>query len=160
MTVNEVWYQFTATGETNDITINSSGLEDIVMVVDDTPCGDGAIAFCGNGAGGASVSQTINATLGATIYVSVASTTGTEGNFQICVDSYVSASSTAGDDCTVAFPYCDASSTFSIYDMSPFDGAPKPQCFTGPGSTPSQAAFITFTISETGTYRVDCESSS
>jgi len=148
--VNFVWYQFTSTGTQNQITLTPGTLQNAVMVVDASGCNDGFIDFCNNATGSNPITILNSQPVGTTIIVSIASTSNTQGTFSLCVNSYTPTNPSAGDDCSNAIPYCSGAN-LNISDMSGFTGSPKPSCFIGPGSNPTQDMFISFTVYQNGT---------
>jgi len=146
--VNFVWYQFVTTGTNNTITITPGTMQNPVMVVDGTNCTDASIDFC-NSATGTNPITILNAqTVGTTVLISVASTSGNQGTFQICVNSQTPTNPSAGDECTNAIPYCNTGSSPN-FNTSLFSGSGnKPSCFIGPGSAPTQDMWITFTCTQ------------
>ena len=150
--VNFVWYQYTTTGTNNQITLTPATLQNAVLIIDSSPCGDASIDFCNSATGSNAITLLDALPIGTTIRISIASTSGSQGTFQLCVNSYTPTNTSAGDECTNAIPYCDITSTLNIPSMSSYTGSgSKPSCFSGPGSSPAQDMFITFTVTQNGT---------
>jgi gliding motility-associated-like protein len=150
--VNFVWYQFVTTGTQNSITLTPGTLQNAVMVLDATPCTDASIDFCNTSTGTNPITILDAQPVGTTIIISIATTSNTQGTFQVCVNSYTPTNPSAGDECTNAIPYCNASTTLNVGSMAGFTGSSnKPSCFIGAGSSPTQDVFITFTVTQNGT---------
>ncbi|MEY3236475.1 MAG: hypothetical protein RI883_576 [Bacteroidota bacterium] len=152
--VNFVWYQFTCTGTQNNITLTPGTLQNSVLVVDGTACGDNAIDFCNNATGTNPITILNSQTVGTTVLVAIGSTSGNDGTFQLCVTSITPTTFSGGDLCSNAILFCDPNANISVPDMSIYTGVGaggKPSCFFGGGSNPTQDVFFKFTVYQNGT---------
>ena len=146
---NYVWFQYTVTGTQNTITVTPGTIRDLTVVYDATPCADGVITFCNNQVG-ANTSTIVQANpIGTTVIIGVASSSGINGTFQLCITSQTPTNPSAGDECSNAIPYCNAANPLSVNNMNIFTGsAVTPSCHL---SNPQQDVFITFTATTNGT---------
>jgi gliding motility-associated-like protein len=156
-TVNDVWYIFNMAGTQNIVTVTPTGgagsINDLVVVLDASGCGDNAIDFCGNANGTGAVSLSIVGNVGEQVIVSIGSTSGIQGSFEICVNSFTPVNTSTGDECTNAIRVCDPSNPLSITNMSIYTGSPnRPNCFQ---LNPTQDMWVTFTTYTTGTIAWD-----
>ena len=150
VSANFVWFQYVVTGTQNTIVLTPTTLQDAALVVDVTGCADNSIDFCNNSAGTAPVTIVRSYPVGTTVLVGVASTTGIDGSFQLCITSQTPTSAAAGDNCSNAIPIC-SNTPVNIPSMLSFTGSGAlPSCFF---DFPGQDVWITFTALTSGTVR-------
>lgn len=141
---NEVWYTFTATANQLNFTINSTGIgNDVEFILAESPCGNCGCAFtiAGSICGPAPLTDSITGlNVGAVYYVTVSSS-GTDGDFSVCMDN-ITAVPIPGQDCNTATSLCDTSS-FGIGTISSGNGA-----INGAASEEDVAALTCFGTSE------------
>lgn len=148
VSANEVWYTYTATGANNDITVNSLGLTncEIVIYSGGCPGGTGVLEICNASVGAASVSASWGFAPGTQIWIGVMSNGGTQGNFQLCVDSYAPAP-VGGNLCATAIPICAIGTTTTV-DMTIMGSTgTSPACFW---AAVNQDVWFTFTCTASG----------
>ncbi|MFH1320782.1 MAG: hypothetical protein ABII90_09045 [Bacteroidota bacterium] len=115
--VNEVWYTYVATGSQNDYTVTSNGLTDAEIIIYSGGCAV-TLENCDVETGTNTLNSSWGFVQGTQVWVGIASNGGTEGGFELCIDSYNPAPG-GGNACAGAIPLCDKSS-FSVNDMTPF----------------------------------------
>ena len=156
---NEVWYTYVATGSQNDLTIIPSGLTEteIVLYTGGCPSNGGALVTCQTVTGTNTLNQNWGFTAGTQIWVGIMSNAGTDGDFDLCIDSYDPPAG-GGNGCAGAIPLCDASQTYNIPDMSIFTASgASPPCFPGGGN---QDVWFQFTVTQTGQLAWDISATS
>jgi gliding motility-associated-like protein len=145
--VNEVWYTYVSSGAQNDYTITSNGITDIEIMIDIDGCGNGTFEICATETGTNTLTQGWGVPTGMQVWVMIASNGGTEGDFQLCINS-ADPSPGNGNTCGGAIPLCDASLTYNTPDIGVLQSSGNvPPCF---GSPPSQDIWYQFTVTQTG----------
>jgi gliding motility-associated-like protein len=144
---NEVWYTYIATGGSNSITITPNGATpatNVVVSIQGTPCASGVYSSCGSGTGSAAATTSFAYAIGTQVYFSV-ETNGTDGTFQVCVNS-ISQPAAPGNSCATATPICNKN-TFTVNPFPQNINVITPGCFPSPFQRP---LFYKFTVGQAG----------
>lgn len=149
VSVNEVWYTYTASGANNNLTVNSLGLTNCEIVVYSGGCpgGTGALEICNAQTGATAVSASWGFAPGTQIWVGVMSNAGIEGSFQLCINSFAPAP-VGGNICSTAIPICAIGSTTSVNMATMSSSGTYPSCFW---AAVNQDVWFTFTCTVSGT---------
>ena len=151
---NEIWFTFITTGGSNSVTITPNGAtpaSSVVVSMQNTPCGSGTLSTCNSATGGGAATATFSYTIGTQVWVSV-ETNGTDGSFQICVNS-VSQPPAPGNSCGTATRICNKN-TFSVPTFPLNVAIITPGCFPSPFQQP---IFYQFTVGTSGTCIWNCD---
>ncbi|MFB6258630.1 MAG: PKD domain-containing protein, partial [Flavobacteriales bacterium] len=149
--VVEVWYTYTVQGSNNQFTVNPGSMTDPMIVIDGDGCSNGTYDDCVTATGSNSASTSWGYTPGTQVYIGVASNGGTDGSFELCVQS-TDPPSGGGNDCSSAIPYCDPSSTLTPDMSSITSSGTQPSCFP---TAANQDVWVTFTIYQSGSIEWD-----
>lgn len=144
--VNEVWYTFVAIGSVNDFTVTPQGMQDAEIIIDIDGCGT-PFAVCNTATGTNVLNQSWGVAVGTQVWIGIASTSGIEGGFELCIDSYDPPSGN-GNTCASAIPLCDDSQTYTV-DMTGL--TPSGTVMPCSGGSGNQDVFFQFTCTQTGT---------
>jgi gliding motility-associated-like protein len=146
---NEVWYTFIASNANNTITITPNGatpITDAVVTLITSGCAAGTYDVCNAATGSNPAITTLGLTPGTQVWFSVESN-GTDGTFQVCIDSTPPAAS-PGNTCASATNICDKSN-ISVPDLTGFTASGvQPACF---GAAVRKDVWVQFTVGVTGT---------
>jgi gliding motility-associated-like protein len=146
---NEVWYTFIASNANNTITITPNGatpITDAVVTLITSGCAAGTYDVCNAATGSNPAITTLGLTPGTQVWFSVESN-GTDGTFQVCIDSTPPAAS-PGNTCATATNICDKSN-ISVPDLTGFTASGvQPACF---GAAVRKDVWVQFTVGVTGT---------
>ncbi len=145
--VNEVWFSFVAQGGNNDFTITPGTMTDPMLIIDGSVCSDGVFNTCATETGSNTLTSSWGFNPGQQIWIGVASNGGTEGTFELCIESY-DAPAGNGNACAGALEICDQDPyqepNTNCYSAS----GQQPGCF---GAAPQQDVWLTFTVYQGGT---------
>ena len=145
--VNEVWYTYVSNGADNSFTLDPQGMTDAEIVIYSGGCG-GLLELCDMETGGNTLTVNWGFPAGTQVWIAVASNGGTEGGFELCIES-VEPDPTGGNACSGAIPICDPAVTLSV-DMSTMTPSGIfPSCF---GGAANQDVWYEFTVLQTGTF--------
>ena len=146
---NEVWYTFIASNANNTITITPNGATPItsaVVTLITSGCAAGTYDVCNAATGSNPAITNLGLTPGTQVWFSVESN-GTDGTFQVCIDSTPPAAS-PGNTCASATNICDKSN-ISVPDLTGFTASGvQPACFT---AAVRKDVWVQFTVGVTGT---------
>lgn len=145
---NEVWFTYVTTGGSNSITVTPNGATpatNMVVSIQSTPCASGAFNACNSGTGSAAVTTSFAYALGTQVWICV-ETNGTDGTFQLCINS-VSQPPAPGNSCGTATPICNKN-TFTVNPFPTNINVITPGCFPTPFQRP---IFYKFTVGLSGT---------
>jgi gliding motility-associated-like protein len=146
---NEVWYTFIASNANNTITITPNGatpITDAVVTLITSGCASGTYDVCNAATGNNPAISTLGLIPGTQVWFSVESN-GTDGTFQVCIDS-VPPAATPGNTCATATNICDKSN-ISVPNLTGFTASGiQPTCF---GLAVRKDVWIKFTVGVTGT---------
>ncbi len=145
---NEVWFTYVATGGSNSVTVTPNGATpatNMVVSIQSTPCASGTYNACNSGTAGAAVTTSFAYALGTQVWICV-ETNGTDGTFQLCVNS-VSQPPAPGNSCGTATPICNKN-TFTVNPFPVNINVITPGCFPTPFQRP---IFYKFTVGQSGT---------
>jgi large repetitive protein len=145
--VNEVWYTYVSNGADNQFTIDPQGMTDAEIVIYTGGCGD-FLELCLTETGGTTLDVGWGIPAGTQVWIAVATNGGTEGDFELCIESNPPAP-TGGNLCSSAIPICDVSSTISVDMATTGASGAFPSCF---GGGANNDVFIEFTVLQTGTF--------
>jgi gliding motility-associated-like protein len=146
--VNIVWYTYIANGSNNSFTITPGTLTNAQIIIYTGGCPSspsGQLQTCNTVVGNATLTSIWGMTLGEQVWVGVASNGGTDGTFQLCINSTPPAAG-VGNTCAQSIPIC--STTFSHPVMAVNASGQVSSCF---GSAPQRDIWIAFTITKAGT---------
>ena len=143
---NEVWYTYVSNGADNNFTITSLGITNAEIVIYTAGCG-GTLQLCNAVVGGAPLNSSWGITAGTQVWIGVMSNQGTEGSFELCVNSNPP-SPTGGNTCAGAIPICDVNDVLSINMSTMSSSGDYPSCFW---ATVNQDVWFSFTVTQTGT---------
>jgi hypothetical protein len=150
--VNEVWYTYTVTGANNTFFLDPGTLQDAVITIYADGCGTGTYDYCTTSAGTADINFNFGLDVGTQVWISIASNTLTDGNFQFCITSSTPPATPPGNTSCSAIAVCEKNKGMSFSDMSIYTASgTKASCFTGPGSNATQEVWISFCASTSGT---------
>ncbi|HAE31890.1 MAG TPA: hypothetical protein DCF89_12305, partial [Flavobacteriales bacterium] len=155
---NEVWYTYVATGSQNDFSVVPSGLTEteIVIYTGGCPPTTGTLVTCQTVTGTNTLNLNWGFPAGTQVWVGIMSNGGTDGGFDLCIDSYDPPPG-GGNACSGAIPLCDVNATTSI-DMSTLSASgASPPCFPGGGN---QDVWLQFTVTQTGQLAWDISATS
>ena len=147
--VVEVWYTYTVQGGSNNFTVDPGTMTDPMVVIDSDGCSNAAYDDCATATGNNPVNLNWGYAPGTQVWIGVASDGGTNGSFELCVES-VPADSGGGATCGTALPYCDGTNTLTP-DSLPGQGT-DPSCF---GTAGNQSVWVTFSIYQNGSIEWD-----
>lgn len=147
--VNEVWFTYVVEGTQDSFTLNSLGLEDAVLTLYADGCGTGTYDFCTSVTGTTQLLATYGFQPGDQVWISVASNTLTDGDFELCVTSTTTTSGTTGENSCNPISICTEQSNLSISTYGSTSGT-KASCFTGPGSNATEDVWISFCVAQSG----------
>ena len=87
---NEVWYTYVATGSQNDFSVVPSGLTEteIVIYTGGCPPTTGTLVTCQTVTGTNTLNLNWGFPAGTQVWVGIMSNGGTDGGFDLCIDSY------------------------------------------------------------------------
>lgn len=145
--VNMVWYTYGASGSNNSFTIDPSTLTNAEIVIYTGGCpnsGGDQLENCEVETGGNTLNTQWGMVSGQQVWLGIASNAGTDGAFQLCVNSQPPAPG-PGNTCSQAIPICTTS--FTQATMPNNSSGIKPSCF---GSAPQKDIFVQFTITKSG----------
>lgn len=144
----EVWFTFIATGSNNTIVVTPSGSSpatNLVVNVTNAVCSLSTLNTCNTATTpGGSATASWGYAPGTQVWVSVSSTSGSTGTFQLCVTS-VTTPPSDGKDCNTAVPICSMNS-FTAPVAAGANGF-LPPCFT---SALQQPLIFKFTVGQAG----------
>ncbi len=147
LTTNEVWYTYVASGAQNDFTVTPNGITNAEIVFYTGGCGN-TLVTCDAVTGANPINLSWGFTAGTQVWIGIMSHGGTEGAFDLCIDSYDPPPG-GGNGCAGAIPLCDKNVTTNIPDMSIFTSSTaSPSCFPGGGN---QDVWFQFTVTQSGT---------
>ena len=84
--VNEVWYTYVSNGADNQFTIDPQGMTDAEIVIYTGGCAD-FLELCLTETGGTTLDVGWGIPAGTQVWIAVASNGGTEGGFELCIES-------------------------------------------------------------------------
>ena len=148
--VNELWFQYTVEGTNNNFDFVSKGLEDVVIRIY-SGCDTDELDWCESATGADNLNFSLGYDIGDQVWISVASNSLTDGEFNLCVTS-APPDPGAGNTCEEAIPTCE-DGVYEIDQSLQSSSGVQPSCFSGPGSGPAnQDTWFQFTVLETGLF--------
>ncbi|HWY12013.1 MAG TPA: hypothetical protein VN026_11850, partial [Bacteroidia bacterium] len=143
--VNVVWYTYVANGPNNTFTVTPGTLQNAEIIIYLGGCPNtGTLQICQTATGSNSMVTIWGMTTGQQAWIGIASTSLTDGTFQLCINSQPPVPG-VGNTCAQAIPIC--TSPFSKPTMIPNASGQLPTCFANP---PQQDTWVKFTITQSG----------
>lgn len=143
--VNVVWYTYVANGPNNTFTVTPGTLQNAEIIIYLGGCPNtGTLQICQTATGSNSMVTIWGMTTGQQAWVGIASTSLTDGTFNLCISSQPPVPG-VGNTCAQAIPIC--TSPFSKPTMVANASGQLPACFANP---PQQDTWVKFTITQAG----------
>ena len=143
---NEVWYTYVSNGASNSFSVTSNGMTNAEIVVYTGGC-TGQLELCNAVTGTTTLNSSWGISAGTQVWIGVMSNGGTQGGFQLCVNSNQPAP-TGGNACSGAIPICDVNDVLSINMSTLSSSGTFPSCFL---ASVNQDVWFTFTVTQSGT---------
>jgi gliding motility-associated-like protein len=143
---NEVWYTYVSNGASNSFSVTSNGITNAEIVVYTGGC-SGQLELCNAVTGTATLNSSWGITAGTQVWIGVMSNGGTQGGFQLCVNSD-QPTPTGGNACSGAIPICDVNDVLSLNMSTLSASGTYPSCFL---ASVNQDVWFTFTVTQSGT---------
>jgi hypothetical protein len=105
--VNEVWYTYTVTGANNNFFLDPGTLQDAVITIYADGCGTGSYDYCTTSAGTTDINFNFGLDVGTQVWISIASNSLTDGNFDFCITSSTPPANPPGNTSCSAIAVCD-----------------------------------------------------
>lgn len=125
----EVWYSYISNGAYNSVTVSPNGgtpATNLAVTILSGGCNGAGYNACNSATGSGTATATWTYPQGTQVWIYISSNGGTNGGFQVCVNSY-EVPPTNGSSCTTASPMCDMNS-FSFPMPNNINGF-QPPCF-------------------------------
>jgi len=142
---NEVWYTYIADGSVNSYTITPQGFTNPEIVIYTGGCA-GTLQTCNTANGTGVLTTNMGIPAGTQVWLGVMSNQGTQGGFQLCVNS-TAPDPAGGNTCAGAVPLCDKFAPFTIDMTNITPSGDWPDCF---GSAMNSDVWFSFTATQTG----------
>ena len=145
-TANEVWYTYVTNGSVNVFDVIPNGLSNPEIVIFTAGC-SGILETCNTQTGTGTMNTSWGLPVGTQVWIGVMSNGGTEGGFDLCINS-TAPDPSGGNTCGGAIPLCDKFNNFTL-DMSTITPSGDwPDCF---GASMNNDVWFTFTATQAGT---------
>ncbi|MCD6069252.1 MAG: hypothetical protein K0S33_4078, partial [Bacteroidetes bacterium] len=147
VSVNMVWYTYVTNGSNNTFTVTPGTMTNPEIVLYTGSCPQaGSLQTCNTASGSTALNTTWGLTAGTQVWVGIASNNGTQGTFQLCINSTPPAPG-PGNTCAQAIPLC-SNATFSKPTMTNNSSGQQAGCFLDP---PQRDVWLKFTVTTSGT---------